>query len=454
MMTNHSDDYFDRSFLLEHLTQIAGGGDSQERQGTMSQSAFTILLNAVFEPTSAHRSDCPWPPRAISRHRDLDLTLCFERIVLLPALILIFLLFAIGQIVSKSRRLKKTLADNGLVWRKRASKSERVCRAKCVLLSISALLAGSSFILSAIKVRDSPYSLLHYGLYTLFMVALVHLTTINHHTSRTSSTLILLFWPMYLLISIIRIRTMIITGELSGSLSHNTAGRLVLARESLWIASIVFGWIDFMLELYSPEKKWKKWRAPWSKTGKIALDEEDEEDDSVDGLINDGSAPGYPYEGVESPVLVANIYERLSFSWLTPLLSLGTRKFLGEEDMWSLPPTDSAEALSNRLHVAWEEQRRLAKEGKKKKPSLKIAIAKAFGGPYFVAGVLKALYDSTSFLQPQLLRLLLRYVSSYNSDAPMPAVAGYGISILMFLTAVISTSMLHQYFDRCFSTSE
>jgi hypothetical protein len=35
---------------------------------------------------------------------------------------------------------------------------------------------------------------------------------------------------------------------------------------------------------------------------------------------------------------------------------------------------------------------------KKKKPSLKIAIAKAFGGPYFVAGVLKAIYDASSFL--------------------------------------------------------
>jgi hypothetical protein len=229
---------------------------------------------------------------------------------------------------------------------------------------------------------------------------------------------------------------------------------MTIARQALWLASIAVGLIGFFLELYSPEKRWKKWRSPWSSKGKIALDEEeeDEEDDTVGGL-NGENGTANPYEGIESPVLVANIYERLSFSWLTPLLSLGTQKFLGEEDMWQLPPTDSAEALSSRLSAAWQEQVALVKSGKKSKPSLKIAIAKAYGRVYFVAGLLKGLYDIASFLQPQLLRLLLRFISSYGTDHPMPPVAGFGISILMFISANVATAMLHQYFDRCFSTS-
>jgi hypothetical protein len=48
----------------------------------------------------------------------------------------------------------------------------------------------------------------------------------------------------------------------------------------------------------------------------------------------------------------------------------------------------------------------------------------------------------------------LAYVSSYGTDHPMPAVAGYAISILMFLSANLATSFLHQYFDRCFATSK
>lgn len=121
--------------------------------------------------------------------------------------------------------------------------------------------------------------------------------------------------------------------------------------------------------------------------------------------------------------------------------------------MWLLPAEDSAESLSNRLSATWERQRTLVKQGKKKKPSLKIAIAQAYGGPYILAGIFKGLYDCLSFLQPQLLKLLLAFVSSYRTDHPMPAVAGYGISILMFLSANVATSFLHQYFDRCFATS-
>lgn len=136
------------------------------------------------------------------------------------------------------------------------------------------------------------------------------------------------------------------------------------------------------------------------------------------------------------------------------LLSLGTKKFLGEEDMWSLPQDDSAEALSNRLSTAWDRQLDLVHKGSKSKASLKIAIAQAYGKPYFIAGCLKALYDSLSFLQPQLLRLLLNWVSSYSTLNPMPPVAGYVIAILMFVAANVATATLHQYFDRCFSTSE
>ncbi|RXK42574.1 hypothetical protein M231_00128 [Tremella mesenterica] len=253
---------------------------------------------------------------------------------------------------------------------------------------------------------------------------------------------------------------MIITGDFSRELSHSTPGRLVLAREILWLISGVYGLAAFFLELYSPEKRWKRfrWTKPWSKEGKIQLDDSDSEDEAlngVDALNGAGSVSGKNEDGdMECPVLTANFYERLTFSWLTPMLSLGTRKFLGEEDMWSLPPNDSAEALSERLQATWSRQLELVRQHKKSKPSLKVAIAKAYGGPYLVAGMLKALYDCLNFLQPQLLRLLLNYVSSWGTDHPMPPIAGYAITLLMFISACIATSALHQYFDRCFATSE
>ena len=322
------------------------------------------------------------------------------------------------------------------------------------------MLALASLALSFTTVKLAPLSTVHYGLYLLDLLLFLRLTWLNHHTSRTSSTTILVFWPIYALISAVRIRTMIISGDFSKNLTHSTAGRLVLARESLWLASGAFGLVGFLLELYSPEKRWKKirWSAPWSKEGKLRLDDSDDSDeeyDRVDDLNGNGTLVGKNEDGeVESPVVTANFYERLTFSWLTPMLQLGTRKFLGEEDMWTLPAEDSAEALSDRLQATWNKQLKYVEDGQKKRPSLKIALWQAYGGPYAVAGVLKGVYDCLNFLQPQLLRLLLSYVSSYGTDHPMPPVAGFAISILMFLSSIVATAALHQYFDRCFATSK
>jgi ATP-binding cassette, subfamily C (CFTR/MRP), member 1 len=47
----------------------------------------------------------------------------------------------------------------------------------------------------------------------------------------------------------------------------------------------------------------------------------------------------------------------------------------------------------------------------------------------------------------------MRFVSSQGDvETRQPAYKGYGIAILMFLTAVIQTMFLHQYFQLCFVT--
>jgi hypothetical protein len=140
-------------------------------------------------------------------------------------------------------------------------------------------------------------------LLTVVLALFAHLVWLNHHTSRTSSTLVLLFIPLYILVSIVNVRTAILTGALSDELKKTLAGRLTLAREGLWFGAIGFGFIAFILELETPEKHWKTWRAPWAR-GAIRL-EEDEEQDTFNG-----SAIGKDDNEIESPVATANIYQR------------------------------------------------------------------------------------------------------------------------------------------------
>jgi ATP-binding cassette subfamily C (CFTR/MRP) protein 1 len=164
-------------------------------------------------------------------------------------------------------------------------------------------------------------------------------------------------------------------------------------------------------------------------------------------------------EEVESPVLRANIYSRLTFGYLTPLMRLGVKRFIEEDDIWPLPANDSAEALNERLTSAWEQQVGYVNDGKKKRASLKMALFKAFGGPFVIAGILKAFYDVLSFLQPQLLRYLLSFVQSYaptdkaGPSSPQPAIQGFAIAFSMFACANMATFLLHQYFERTFETN-
>ena len=69
---------------------------------------------------------CSWPLHPISQHRELDLTQCFEHAVLLPAPLVLTILFALLQIISKQTRL----LHNDLTWSKRLN--EGVCRLKIV----------------------------------------------------------------------------------------------------------------------------------------------------------------------------------------------------------------------------------------------------------------------------------------------------------------------------------
>lgn len=102
-------------------------------------------------------------------------------------------------------------------------------------------------------------------------------------------------------------------------MSETSTGRTVLAREICWLSAIGFGLIAFALELFSPEKRWRKFR--WFQSnGKIRLDDsdDDEAEDGVDAMNGGGAVYGKNEDGeMESPVITANLYERLTFSWLT-----------------------------------------------------------------------------------------------------------------------------------------
>ncbi|KAI0408708.1 metal resistance protein YCF1 [Xylaria palmicola] len=153
-------------------------------------------------------------------------------------------------------------------------------------------------------------------------------------------------------------------------------------------------------------------------------------------------------EGVECPVEYATVFSRLTFSWMTPMMRFGYKQFLTEEDLWGLSRDATTRSTGDRFNAAWEYELT-----HRKKPSLWLALFKAFGGPYMGATIFKLINDTAAFTQPQLLRYLISFVDSYgDGKVPQPPIKGAAIALAMFFVATLQTTMIHQYFQLAFVT--
>lgn len=148
-----------------------------------------------------------------------------------------------------------------------------------------------------------------------------------------------------------------------------------------------------------------------------------------------------------SPYDQANVFSRITFDWIGGLMKRGYIQFLTQKDLPPLPKSLKATTTTNEFDYYWNKQ----PAGKK---SLFWAISKAFGGQFLLGGVFKAAQDCLAFIQPQLLRLLIKFVNDYSKSMkkgqPLPLTRGLLIAVSMFVVSIVQTACLHQYFQRAF----
>ncbi|CAA93309.3 ATP-binding cassette transporter abc2 [Schizosaccharomyces pombe] len=139
----------------------------------------------------------------------------------------------------------------------------------------------------------------------------------------------------------------------------------------------------------------------------------------------------------------ANIFSRISFGWLSPLMKFGYRNYLTESDAWSLPPAERSSNLTIVFEKNW------ISHAKKKKSSLYMwgVLFLNHWKLTVVIIVLKLVQDVVAFIQPNLIRKIVIFVSSYSSEHPQPPQVGFSLAIAMFLTNVVQTALLQQYFQ-------
>uniref|UniRef100_A0A6I8RP40 ATP binding cassette subfamily C member 3 n=1 Tax=Xenopus tropicalis TaxID=8364 RepID=A0A6I8RP40_XENTR len=151
---------------------------------------------------------------------------------------------------------------------------------------------------------------------------------------------------------------------------------------------------------------------------------------------------------------------------------------LEDKDLWSLNEDDTSNVVVTNLIKEWEKEKSnlaqmqvsyskkpeavlnhtdekayesdvlIVDNKKPKEPSFLKVLLRTFG-PYFLIGsFFKLFQDLLSFVNPQLLSILITFIK--NKDAP--SWWGFCIAVLMFLTSLVQTLILHQHFQYCFVT--
>jgi ATP-binding cassette subfamily C (CFTR/MRP) protein 1 len=177
----------------------------------------------------------------------------------------------------------------------------------------------------------------------------------------------------------------------------------------------------------------------------------------------------YPPSDRPCPEASASFLSKLFFHWFDSFVLQGYRRPLENKDLWSMNAEDTSAEVAPSFLKYWNQS--VAKNSqveplngvqsasfkkssasvnfstaKAKKPSSILpALVKAFGGTFMFGSILKLVNDLLTFASPQILKLLINFVSQ---DEPMWR--GYLYAGMLFGVATTQTLFLAQYFHRMF----
>nr|XP_056705308.1 ATP-binding cassette sub-family C member 2 [Euleptes europaea] len=203
-------------------------------------------------------------------------------------------------------------------------------------------------------------------------------------------------------------------------------------------------------------------------------------------------APEMKEAAKKNPEITASFLSFITFHWYNRMLLKGYRKPLEMDDLWDLKGTDKtsvvlgtfgknmqagikkarrkleirqrkrrhwspitdhrnglSKAQSQDVLVLEEKDQKQKEKGAKRdytKHWLLVAVMQTFAGNLLKSVALKVMHDLLTFVSPQLLKLMITFVS----DPEAYIWHGYLYALLLFLTALVQSICLQQYFQLCF----
>ncbi|KAM7270310.1 hypothetical protein ACFE04_029524 [Oxalis oulophora] len=161
----------------------------------------------------------------------------------------------------------------------------------------------------------------------------------------------------------------------------------------------------------------------------------------IEDSLNDVEYETLPSGEEICPERRANIFSRIYFGWMTPLMQKGYKKPITEKDLWKLDTWDHTETLIKMFNKSWQ------KETQRSKPWLLRALNDSFGARFWLGGLFKIGNDLSQFAGPVLLNYLLQ--SMQRGD---PSWIGYFYAFSIFVGVTLGVLCEAQYFQNSMRT--
>ncbi|XP_055876897.1 multidrug resistance-associated protein 1-like isoform X3 [Biomphalaria glabrata] len=303
---------------------------------------------------------------------------------------------------------------------------------KVVVISILMLFAIYEAIFGIIKISNDSskpiIDILSPLCVFLTMIVVLIVLVMERKRGVRSSSLMVLFWLLYLICEIIRIRSVIRVAIDKGYVSPS----LFIHYPCVLFAFILSAIVDAK---------------------------------PVDAALKDEH---------QCPEKDSSFLSQITFWWFSGMVIQGYKRALTEKDLWSLNKEDTSEYVSAQFYRKWNLTKEVplpiaangdvhetsfmykegsailvpynaAMEDSKHKRSLFSALVRNYFGFFLVAAIFKLIHDILMFISPQLLRLLIKFTSS---DEYMWR--GFFYASMLLLVALVQSILLHQYFHATF----
>ncbi|OTB05798.1 hypothetical protein M426DRAFT_72650 [Hypoxylon sp. CI-4A] len=147
-----------------------------------------------------------------------------------------------------------------------------------------------------------------------------------------------------------------------------------------------------------------------------------------------GSIPPVPEERQVSREYEAGFFSRLTFQWMAPLMNVGYKRPLDQDDLWLVNPNRTAEKMTTKARESFE---RRTKNGDKY--PLLWALHETFFWEFWVGGFCQLCASILQVMSPFTLRYLIQFAQeawdASQNGGPPPEIGG-GIGLVIGVTAM------------------